>query len=59
MEKIIYLIRHSVPMKIRNNIVNSDSLQVWNEKNPLSIIGEEKAKEYFDDEEFKHYFPHE
>lgn len=52
MEKIIYLIRHSVPMKIRNNIVNSDSLQVWNEKNPLSIIGEEKAKEYFDDEEF-------
>ncbi|MBE6151545.1 MAG: histidine phosphatase family protein [Firmicutes bacterium] len=52
MEKIIYLIRHSVPMKIRNNIVNSDSLQVWNEKNPLSIIGEEKAREYFDDEEF-------
>lgn len=52
MEKIIYLIRHSVPMKIRNNIINSDSLQVWNEKNPLSIIGEEKAKEYFDDEEF-------
>jgi len=52
MKKIIYLIRHSVPMKIRNNIVNSDSLQVWNEKNPLSIIGEEKAREYFDDEEF-------
>ncbi len=52
MEKTIYLIRHSIPMKIRNNVINSDSLQVWNEKNPLSIIGEEKAKEYFEKEEF-------
>ena len=52
MKKTIYLIRHSIPMKIRNNIINSDSLQVWNEKNPLSILGEEKAKEYFDKEEF-------
>lgn len=52
MEKTIYLIRHSIPMKIRNNVINSDGLQVWNEKNPLSIIGEEKAKEYFEKEEF-------
>ena len=52
MEKIIYLIRHSIPMKCRNNIINSDSLQVWNEKNPLSVLGEEKAKEYFDNKEF-------
>ena len=42
----LYLIRHSIPMKCRNNIINSDSLQVWNEKNPLSVLGEEKAKEY-------------
>ena len=39
-------------MKCRNNIINSDSLQVWNEKNPLSVLGEEKAKEYFDNKEF-------
>ena len=52
MEKTIYLIRHSIPMKSRNNIINSDSLQVWNEKNPLSVLGEEKAKEYFEKEEF-------
>lgn len=52
MKKTIYLIRHSIPMKNRNNIINSDSLQVWNEKNPLSIKGEEKAKEYFEKEEF-------
>lgn len=52
MKKTIYLIRHSVPMKIRNNVINSDSLQIWNEKNPLSILGEEKAKEYFKKNEF-------
>lgn len=52
MEKTIYLIRHSVPMKNRNNINNSDNLQIWNEKNPLSVEGEEKAKEYFEREEF-------
>ena len=52
MEKIVYLIRHSIPMKNRNNIINSDSLQVWNEKNPLSVLGEEKAREYFNNKEF-------
>lgn len=52
MKKTIYLIRHSRPMKIRHNIINSDNLQVWNEKNPLSIEGEELAKKYFEKEEF-------
>ena len=45
MKTTIYLIRHSKPMKNRINITNSDNLQVWNEKNPLSVDGEIKAKE--------------
>ena len=41
----IYLIRHSEPMSGINNIVNSDSLQIQNEKNVLSVLGEQKALE--------------
>ena len=40
----VYLIRHSKSEKI-NNIVNSDNLQIQNEKQFLSIEGEELAKE--------------
>ena len=52
MEKIVYLVRHSEPMKNRNNVINSDSLQVWNEKNPLSINGEKKAEDFASNPEF-------
>ena len=39
---IIYLIRHSKPLKVNNNS-NSDSLQIQNEKSSLSIEGENIA----------------
>ena len=41
---MIYLMRHSEPLKGTNYIFNNDSLQVRNEKNPLSIKGEKKAE---------------
>ena len=47
----IYLIRHSKPLKV-NNDLNVDNLQVQNEKNCLSIEGEEIAKEIFNNQEF-------
>lgn len=40
----IYLLRHSEPLKV-NNIENSDSLQLQNEKQTLTIHGENIAKE--------------
>lgn len=40
----IYLMRHSEPLKKTNNEFNNDSLQVRNEKNPLSVIGEKRAE---------------
>ena len=40
----VYLLRHSEPLKI-NNIENSDSLQLQNEKWGLTINGENIAKE--------------
>jgi len=43
MKTVIYLIRHSEPMKKKIDLINNDSLQITNEKNPLSIIGEQKA----------------
>lgn len=43
MKTTVYLVRHSEPMKKPINVVNSDSLQVCNEKSPLSINGERKA----------------
>ena len=47
----IYLIRHSKTLKV-NNDLNIDNLQVQNEKNCLSIEGEEIAKEKFNNQEF-------
>ena len=40
MKTIVYLIRHSEPLKDIDNIINSDNLQIQNEKNCLSINGE-------------------
>ena len=48
----IYLIRHSKPMKV-NNDLNNDSLQIQNEKQILSIEGEKIAKEKLSSSEFK------
>lgn len=39
----IYLMRHSIALKNINNDCNNDSLQLQNEKMPLSIEGEELA----------------
>ena len=44
MIKEVYLIRHSKPLKV-NNDKNMDSLQIQNEKQPLSIEGENIARE--------------
>lgn len=41
---IIYLIRHSEQLKIKGNILSTDSDQVQNEKIVLSVNGEEKAR---------------
>lgn len=40
MKTIVYLIRHSEPLKDINNIINNDNLQLQNEKTCLSINGE-------------------
>ena len=40
----VYLLRHSEPLKV-NNIENSDSLQLQNKKQGLTINGENIAKE--------------
>lgn len=40
----VFLIRHSEALKNVNNDLNNDILQLVNEKNPLSIAGEERAK---------------
>jgi len=45
MKTVIYLVRHSEGLKRKVNIINSDSLQITNEKNPLSVNGEKKAEE--------------
>lgn len=47
----IYLIRHSKSFK-PNNELNSDNLQIQNEKYSLSIEGEQIAKEKFNNNEF-------
>ena len=48
---IIYLIRHSKPLKV-NNSFNNDNLQTQNEKQILSIEGEQIAKEKLNNKEF-------
>ena len=40
----IYLIRHSKPLKV-NNEFNNDDLQIQNEKQSLSIEGEQIAQD--------------
>lgn len=52
MIKEVYLIRHSKPLKV-NNDKNMDSLQIQNEKQPLSIEGENIAREKLNIEELK------
>ena len=47
----IYLIRHSKPLKV-NNDLNSDNLQIQNEKSCLSLEGEKIAKEKLSIDEF-------
>ena len=49
--KIVYLIRHSKPLKV-NNEFNNDNLQIQNEKSSLSIEGENIAKEKLNNKEF-------
>ena len=52
MIKEVYLIRHSKPLKV-NNDKNMDSLQIQNEKQPLSIEGENIAREKLNIDELK------
>lgn len=49
----IYLMRHSVALKNINNDYNNDSLQLQNEKMPLSIEGEELASNISKEEELQ------
>ena len=51
---IIYFMRHSETLK-SNNINNSDSLQIQNEKWPLTINGENIAKEKSKTEELQNF----
>lgn len=54
MKTTIYLIRHSEPMKRKPiQFNNNDSLQIWNEKAPLSVTGEKKAEYLSKSEEMK------
>ncbi len=47
----VYLIRHSKPLKVNNNLSN-DGLQIQNEKSCLSIEGEQIAQERLNIDEF-------
>jgi len=54
MKTTIYLIRHSEPMKRKPiQFNNNDSLQIWNEKAPLSVNGEKKAEYLSKSDEMK------
>ncbi|MBQ6538737.1 MAG: histidine phosphatase family protein [Bacilli bacterium] len=48
----VYLIRHSKALKV-NNDLNKDELQIQNEKNCLSIEGEELAKNKMNNKELE------
>ena len=52
MIKEVYFVRHSKPLKV-NNDKNIDSLQIQNEKQPLSIEGENIAREKLNIKELK------
>ena len=49
----IFLMRHSIALKNINNDCNNDSLQLQNEKMPLSIEGEELASNISKEEELQ------
>ena len=49
----IYLMRHSMALKNINNDYNNESLQLQNEKMPLSIEGEELASNISKEEELQ------
>lgn len=49
----IYLMRHSIALKNINNDYNNESLQLQNEKMPLSIEGEELASNISKEEELQ------
>ena len=51
---VIYFMRHSETLKY-NNINNNDSLQIQNEKWPLTVNGENIAKEKSKIEELLHF----
>lgn len=53
MQTIIYLIRHSEPEKRLNKINSYENLQIWNEKNILSVNGEIKANKLSQIDEMK------
>lgn len=54
MNTTIYLIRHSNTFKEHLGItIKQEPLLIENEKTPLSILGEENASKYFNQEEFK------
>ncbi|UKI27062.1 MAG: histidine phosphatase family protein [Bacilli bacterium] len=48
---IVYLVRHSKPLKVNNNYTK-DSLQIQNEKKILSSEGEALAEKHFSNEIF-------
>lgn len=50
MKTIVYLIRHSESIKL-NNVLNNDSLQIKNEKMPLSVNGEKLAEKVSENKE--------
>lgn len=52
MKTIIYILRHSEPMKLENNLSN-DSIQLKNEKQILSLEGERRAKILCENTELK------
>ena len=49
----IYLMRHSIALKNINNDYNNESLQLQNEKMPLSIEGEELASNISEESELQ------
>ena len=53
MKTTIYLIRHSIPLNNKEYVNSSDTLQIKNEKNPLSKEGEQKAKDLSELQELK------
>ncbi len=53
MKTIIYLVRHSKPLKEREWYFTNESLQVQNEKDILSIEGEQMACDHFANKEFE------